>query len=188
MAELDAAINSVLRFKNVDQVGVVVHDIKDAVRNYRQKLGIRTWYRAVSAPDDDGSVFFRGQKLNSDIEFVLGYCGGLQFELVQSSGDANIYSEHLEKHGEGLHHVCFFVSDLERKLAAYKKLDIEPVQTGRVKGKGGAITHYAYLESGKINGLCIEMSETRLYGLPTKMSPFMMKVGKLTGDLEVVEY
>jgi methylmalonyl-CoA/ethylmalonyl-CoA epimerase len=184
----DAEILKALSFGEVNQLGFVVENLEDALKNFRDKLGIKNWYRPVSSEKSDGSTLYRGNRIPMEWDFVMGYLGSVQFELVCNSGENNIYSEHLEERGEGLHHICFFVSDMENKLASYKQLGIEPIQSGTLVSKGGAITKYAYLDSRLMNGLIIEMTETRLFGIPIKMTPFMMKVGHMKGDLEKVQF
>jgi catechol 2,3-dioxygenase-like lactoylglutathione lyase family enzyme len=188
MKQIEADIASALAYKNVHQLGFVVEDMGRALDNFAEKLGIRKWYRPVFSEKDESPIFYKGAKIDSQLGIAVGYLGRLQIELVTTKGDRNIYLDHLERHGEGMHHICFFVSDLDRKLGAYKKLGIEPVQAGAIVSKGGAVTRYAYLDSALTNGLIVELTETRRFGLPMKMSPFLMKVGKMTGDLSVVEW
>ncbi|HOX28799.1 MAG TPA: hypothetical protein PLQ76_06570, partial [bacterium] len=64
----------------------------------------------------------------------------------------------------------------------------EPIQSGTIMGKGGTVTDYAYLDGARVNGLIVEIIETRLFGVPIKMSPLMMKVGRAKGDLEKVRF
>lgn len=172
-----------LHFGRVDQMGLVVESLDRALPKFSDALGVRAWYRPVHKDNEAREMLYRGQQIKIDFDFVIGYCGSMQFELIVPGSERNIYVEHLEKHGEGFHHICFFVSDLDRKLAAYKELGAEPVQSGAVGGKSGAVTRYAYLDNTNTHGFMIEMSETRLFGIPTKPSPFIMKMGALTGDL-----
>ena len=186
MEVIEKIMGGGINFKQVDQVGFVVEDMEDAIRNFSDKLGVRDWYRPRKSEEDEGKIIYRGEEIVPEIDFVLGYCGRLQFELVTTGGPKNIYSEHLERHGEGLHHICFFIKDIDATMAEYKKMGVEPIQTGSVLGKGGAVTRYAYMDGSLTNGLIVELSETKLFGINTKMSPVMMKVGHLTGDLEKV--
>lgn len=182
---MNTDVEQAFRYGKVHQVGLVVEDMKYAVERCSSLLGIRRWYRAVNKTA--GEVVVRGKPVKCRLDFVLGFCGKTQVELIASSGDGNIYTEFLESHGPGLHHVCFFVTDLQRKMEAYANAGLSPIQTGRVESKGGTITRYAYFDPGPAGGLIIELSESRLAGkIPVRMSPFMMKIGRLTGDLEPV--
>jgi len=184
----DAEIIKTLSFGNVNQLGFVVENLESALKNFRDKLGIRNWYRPLLSSKNEGSILYRGNMIDPQWNFAVGYLGSIQFELVAATEGKDIYTEHLEKHGEGLHHICFFVSDMKNKLATYKAKGVEPIQSGTIISKGGAITNYAYLDGMRVNGLIIEIIETRLYGIPIKMSPLMMKIGHIKGDMEKVQF
>lgn len=181
-------IAKALAFKDVNQIAFVVTDLSRALDNFAEKLGIRTWYRSIPSEKESGEVIYNGAKIETDYDFVLGYLGRMQFEVVVVGKIRNIYLDHLEKHGEGLHHISSFVSDFDRKVAAYKKIGVETIQHGKLVSKGGFITRFAYFDNAQNNGLTTEILETRFHGIPMKTSPFTMQLGRITGDLEVVKW
>lgn len=165
----------------VDQIGIVVRDAEKAMRRYTQALGVRCWYRAESS--GEMRVVSRGKELVLDIDIHLGYMGRVQLEIIESrAGSGGIYTEHLEARGEGLHHVGFFVSNLDKKLRALRAIGIEPAQSGEIRSRGGAVTRYAYYETGGPGNIIAEFIETKILGIPVGMSRFMMNIGTLTGD------
>lgn len=175
-------------FRNADQLGIVVRDINDAMRNFSRLYGVRDWYRNGRNEEKPDKVFYKGKQIQQENDMALGYCGSLQLELVQPTGDEeSIYTTHLEKHGEGMHHLGFFVPDMDAKLAAYAKLGIEPVQTCELFAKGGAVTRCAYMDDTEANGITIELVETKMFGIHMRMKPILLKVGALMGDLEKVK-
>jgi hypothetical protein len=168
--------------KRIHQLGIVVHDMSAAIEHF-SRLGIGPLYRPISKPGEE-EIFYHGKKISSKIDLVLGYCGSLQIELITTEGDSNIYSEFLERHGEGLHHVCCFVTNYDRQLTAFQSAGFETVQTGRIVSNGNTVSRYAYLDARLTNGFVIELSSSKLMGIiPVRMSPFMMKAGTLSGDL-----
>jgi len=187
MSGMDAAVKT-LGFGRVDQLGLVVRDLEAAVRNMSAQLGVRDWYRPAKSEKGGFRAYYKGKEVTSDIDFVFGYCGKIQIELVTSSGGEDIYTKFMEEHGEGMHHLCFFVSDMDAKLAAFRKLGMEPVQYGDFGGKSGAVTRFAYLDNTLSNGLTIEMTETKLFGIHTPTTPLIMKLGAMTGDLVKVKF
>jgi hypothetical protein len=122
-----------------------------------------------------------------EVDMVFAYSRKLMLELVEvKSGNSNIYSEHLERHGEGLHHLGFEVSDFDRKMKLASELEIPVIQSGLVKSKGGAISKMAYLDTTAQLGYPIELMESRIMGVPVGKSRFMMRVGCLLGDVSKV--
>lgn len=182
-----ADMGNILKFRNADQLGIVVRDIQEAMRNFSRLYGVRDWFRNGRNDQKPDKVFYRGNQIEQDNDMVLGYCGGLQLELVQPGGGAqSMYTDHLEQHGEGLHHLGFFVPDLDARVAAYASLGIEPVQTCELYAKGGAVTRCAYMDNTRTNGITIELIETRMFGMHMRMKPVLLKIGSLMGDLEKV--
>lgn len=169
----------------VDQIGIVVRNAAEAMRRYTETLGIRRWYRA-NGPEHP-KVVSRGKELVLDIDIYLGYLGRVQVELIESrAGSGGIYAEHLETKGEGIHHVGFFVANLDKKLAGLGAIGIVPVQSGEIRSRGGAVTRYAYYETGGPGNIVAEFIETKILGVPVGMSSLMMNIGCLTGDAQRV--
>jgi len=169
----------------IDQIGIVVRDAGEAMRRYAVALGVRRWYRANGSEHPE--VVSRGKELVLDIDIYLGYMGRVQIELIESrAGSGGIYAEHLEAKGEGIHHVGSFVSNLDKKLAWLRAIGIEPVQSGEIRSRGGAVTRYAYYETGGPGNIVAEFIETKIFGIPVGMSSLMMNIGCLTGDAQRV--
>ncbi len=179
-----ASITESIGLGKVDQVGVVVKDIGKAMRYYKRMFGIGPWYRGRG--EEKGKVVYRGRDVEVELDIALAFCGGVQVELIQTKGrDPNIYSEQLERSGEGLHHLGFFVTGIEKKLASLRGAGVEPLQSGVIKS-GKAVVKYAYLDTAGTGGVILELIDTTLMGVPLKMSGFMMKVGCLLGDAEKI--
>jgi hypothetical protein len=179
-----ASITESIGLGKVDQVGIVVEDIGKAMRYYKRMFGIGPWYRPRGA--EKGKVVYRGRESEVELDITLAFCGGVQVELIQTKGrDLNIYSEQLKRSGEGLHHLGFFVTGIEKKLARLHSAGVEPLQSGVIKS-GMAVTQYAYLDTAGTGGVILELIDTTLMGVPLKMSGFMMKVGCLLGDAEKI--
>lgn len=96
-------------FSRVDQIGIVVEDLEKTMKFYKK---------------------FFGAKSFSTIEHGLGYVklkiglfwlGNVQIELIQVIEGKSIHSKFLEDKGGGVHHLGFFVKDIDKKLNNLKK-------------------------------------------------------------------
>ncbi len=182
---LTHAIGKIPNIGRIDQLGIVVHDAEKAMRRYAATLGMRRWYRANSSTPPE--VLSRGKKMALDIDIFLGYLGRVQVELIESrAGSGGIYAEHLAARGEGLHHLGFFVPNLNKKLSALHARGIAPIQSGEIRSGGGAVTRYAYFETGGAGNIMAEFIETKILGIPVGMPHLMMEIGCLTGDAEKI--
>jgi methylmalonyl-CoA/ethylmalonyl-CoA epimerase len=77
--------------------------------------------------------------------------GQIQLELIHVLEGDVFHLEFLREHGEGVHHLGFFVPDFEAKLEQAKALGFELLQTdpfGRF---------YAYLDTRSVGGVIFEL-------------------------------
>jgi catechol 2,3-dioxygenase-like lactoylglutathione lyase family enzyme len=103
---------------DIKQCALVVRDLDEAVARFAAELGIGPWTAYKLEPP-----LLKGmRKDGADVEFslrhALAWQGEMQFELVQPLAGPSIFAEHLERHGEGLHHVGKYVADHPGAVAA----------------------------------------------------------------------
>jgi methylmalonyl-CoA epimerase len=92
--------------KRIDHVAIVVRDLEDALRFYRDTLGIAP-SRVLDFPREGVKIAF----------LPLGGPGGSEIELLEPTDPAGGVARFLEKRGEGLHHLCLEVEDIDEALA-----------------------------------------------------------------------
>jgi methylmalonyl-CoA/ethylmalonyl-CoA epimerase len=180
-------IRSISRMKlpNVNQIGILVKDIPEAVAYYTKLLNIGKWYRSNTVKHE---TIYRGKSINVEADIVLAFQGGVEIELIQvKSKEENVYSDMLEKCGDGIHHLGFTVSGYDDKLEKMKANGVEELQSGVITTKGSAITRYAYLDTIKQCGIISEFIATTLKGLPMLHCKLIMDIGCITGDVERVK-
>jgi methylmalonyl-CoA/ethylmalonyl-CoA epimerase len=88
-----------------------------------------------------------------------GGMGGVGIELIQPlPGEGkSTYNEFLEEKGEGVHHLCYSVPDLEAEIADLEKRGFKVVQTGGWEGK----VTFVYVDIQKAGGILLELSQQR---------------------------
>jgi methylmalonyl-CoA/ethylmalonyl-CoA epimerase len=92
--------------KRVDHVAIVVRDLEIALRFYRDTLGVAP-SRILDFPREGVKIAF----------LPLGGPNGSEIELLEPTDPASGVARFLEKHGEGLHHLCLEVEDIDAALA-----------------------------------------------------------------------
>ena len=95
----------------VDQISYVVADLEAALPRYEALFGP---FQVGESPLVDCTI--RGRKADCRLKLAINNRGPVEIELIQVLEGETPHSDHLREHGEGLHHVRFRVSDLERKL------------------------------------------------------------------------
>jgi len=167
------------------QLGIIVKNINHSLPYYSNVLNIKPWYHAEIAHSE---IYYKDKKIEVELDLAVGYSGSLQFELIEvGKGDRNIYTDLIEKQGEGLHHIGFVVSGIDQKIEAFRKNGLQPLQYGTLKTKGKAVTRFAYFDSMERCGYIIELIQTTLFGISVGQSRFLMKLGNLLGDIQIMD-
>jgi Glyoxalase/Bleomycin resistance protein/Dioxygenase superfamily len=134
----------------VRQIGLVVRDLEKAAALYYSTFGIGP-FSIVPEVRFDG-IILRGRPTDSKIKVGFADSGPLQIELIQPVEGENIYTEFLRSGNEGLHHLGFEVDNFEGMLAKFKRRGIEPVFWKSYRSMA-----FAYLDTGKIGGVMVEL-------------------------------
>jgi catechol 2,3-dioxygenase-like lactoylglutathione lyase family enzyme len=99
------------------QVAWVVDDIASAERWFADTLGVPRWQQFQDVHFRPDLCRYRGKPADFVIEVAIGYAGDQQVELIQPVRGRNIYVEHLERAGPGLHHIAFVPDDFDAAVA-----------------------------------------------------------------------
>jgi methylmalonyl-CoA/ethylmalonyl-CoA epimerase len=132
--------------KAVNQVGFVVRDIDKAMEAY-WRIGVGPWHVYTYGEPLVKEITYRGKPGNWRFRIALAKVGGFSLELIQPLSGENIYSEFLEKHGEGgIQHLGIVVENLDQAVEEARRSGYEVIQSGRghgVRGDG----KFAYLST-----------------------------------------
>jgi methylmalonyl-CoA epimerase len=126
----------------IDHIGIVVHDIRQALKVYHQALGL-SLQEIVEVPDQQVRVAF----------LLLGESN---VELVQPTSDDTGIAKFLDRRGEGIHHICVEVDDIEAALA---RLEAHEVQLIDKVPRQGAHGRVAFIHPKGAHGVLIELVE-----------------------------
>ena len=133
------------------QVGVVVKDLDKTVE-YLTSLGMGPFkISTVTHP----SATVHGEKVFYEVRLAKSQQGPVELELIEYQKGRTIHKEFLDEKGEGLHHLKVTVKDINATVNRFAQKGIEPLQEDRAVGGGGM----AYLDTAKIGGLIIEVSQ-----------------------------
>jgi catechol 2,3-dioxygenase-like lactoylglutathione lyase family enzyme len=147
-----------VRFQSVDQVALVVRDLDAAMRRYSEQFGVGPWRVYTFSPDWVRGMTFRGREQPFSMRLGLADIGPLGYELIEPLEGPTTYHEFLDAHGEGLHHLGYWVDDLDAAIAEMASAGFPVLQSGRgigVDGDGG----FAYFETDAVLGCIVEAIE-----------------------------
>ncbi|HHN73870.1 MAG TPA: hypothetical protein ENK10_01445 [Acidobacteria bacterium] len=121
-----------------------------AVGDPRQRLGL--WADLFGLPLE------RSEAVASEgVRTWFLDAAGVDVELLEALDEQGPLARHLERRGEGLHHVCLATDDLEALLARLAAAGIEALPPGMRDGAGGC--RVAFLHPRDTGGVLLELSQ-----------------------------
>ena len=95
---------------DLGHIGVVVRDLGHATDLLSRAFGVGPWQLAEH--ESESGTLKTGKSLKLRLAFAdLG--NGLRIELIQPFEGTSIWSDYLDRRGEGLHHICLHVPSTE---------------------------------------------------------------------------
>ena len=129
-------------FNRLDHLAIVVRDTDEALKFYRDVLGLPLLFSEV-LPDQP-------------VRLTHLDMGNTQLQLVQPLTPEHPLSAWLDEHGEGLHHFCFFVDSVAQKIETLPEHGIPSRDASPRSGPNGR--EAAFLETANTRGVLIEIT------------------------------
>ena len=133
--------------KKIDHIAIAVDDIEEALQAYEGALGLEL--------ADVGEVSEQAVR----VAFLP--VGESEIELVEPLTASSGVARFLEKRGEGFHHICFEVEDIE---AALQDLAARGIRLIDEQPRQGAHGRVAFLHPKSTHGVLIELIEKGAQG------------------------
>jgi methylmalonyl-CoA epimerase len=130
------------RLGKIHHIAVVVRDMDAALGFWRDMLGLEL-ETVMPIPSDR-------------VEIAFLPIGEVKVELVRPTDDTTGVARFLEAKGEGFHHVCFEVSNIEEALT---RLELDGIQLIDSVARKGAEGPVAFLHPKSCHGVLVELIE-----------------------------
>ena len=127
--------------KGISHLGVAVRDLEEAREFYRHVLGLESAEPIIGG--------------EGTIKVSMVDTGNTVIELLQPIGSEGVMARFLEKKGEGFHHICYEVDDIEAAIAAVKAKGLEILGEPRPGAEGMT----AFIHPRDTHGVLIEFVE-----------------------------
>ncbi len=151
-------MDNVFPLTQINQIALVVRDLDAALRRYWETLGVGPWKVYTYGSPLVREMTYRGRPHEYRMRLALAEVGPLVIELLQPLSGDNIYVEHLDSKGEGLHHVGIFVPSFDQAVAQAQQQGFSVLQSGRGYGRWGD-GGFAYLDTEAMFGVILELIE-----------------------------
>jgi LAO/AO transport system kinase len=128
----------------IHHVGIAVRSLDEAAERFRGLLGLEKGAR-YELPELGVKVLFLP-------------VGESNLELLEPLGASSTVASFLEKRGEGMHHVCFEVEDIESALAEFKSKGATLIDEKPRPGAGGHLVAFVHPKS--THGVLVELKQS----------------------------
>jgi methylmalonyl-CoA/ethylmalonyl-CoA epimerase len=129
--------------EKLEHIGIAVKNLDQANVLFAKLLG-RTHYKIEEVESEGVKTSF------FDI-------GGVKIELLEASRSDSPIAKFIEKRGEGIHHLAFEVSNIEKAVQHYKQEGFEPINAQPKKGADNKLI--CFLHPKTTQGVLIELCQ-----------------------------
>lgn len=129
--------------KKLDHVGIAVRSIEDALRFYEGALGLKLTHTEA--------------EVEQQVVVAFLPAGESEVELVEPVESGSGIARYMEKRGEGIHHICFEVEDIEAMLDSLAESGVELIDRRAKLGTGGK--KIAFIHPRSTHGVLVELYE-----------------------------
>jgi methylmalonyl-CoA/ethylmalonyl-CoA epimerase len=131
--------------KRVEHIAIVVEDIEEALKFWRDALGLEL-HQVEEVPEQESVVAFLP-------------VGDGEIELVKPTTEESGIARYLHKRGPGIHHICFEVDDIQATLDNLKQKGVRLINEEAMTGSGGKKMAFIHPES--THGVLVELYELK---------------------------
>jgi methylmalonyl-CoA/ethylmalonyl-CoA epimerase len=128
----------------VHHIGVAVLSIDEAMRFYGDKMGL-SLFEQLELPDRQLKVAFVKTS-------------NVLIELLEPTDPNTTVARFLERHGPGLHHLCFGTPDIREHLRDLKDKGVELIDEAPRPGAHGDV---AFLQPAATLGVLVELLQPK---------------------------
>ena len=131
--------------KHINHVCIAVLNIEETLAFYENLFGV-TKSGEIETIEDQG------------VKAALVRVGASQLEFIQPIDNENGVAKFIERRGEGVHHICFEVDNLESKL---NDLDLAGVQLIDKEPRDGLSGTIGFIHPKSTRGVLIELVDQK---------------------------
>ena len=132
-----------MKLSHVEHIGIAVKNLEDSITLYEKIFGLKC-YKVEEVKDQKvRTAFFK--------------VGETKIELLQSTDPDGPIGKFIDKKGEGLHHIAFAATDLQKSLNGLKEKGINLID--ETPKPGSDKLNIAFIHPKSTNGVLIELCE-----------------------------
>jgi methylmalonyl-CoA/ethylmalonyl-CoA epimerase len=131
-----------MKLEKIEHIGIAVKDLSEVSGFYKDAFGCRI-SEQIDVPDRKLKIAF------TDVS-------GVKLEFLMPTDNDSAVAKFIDKRGQGIHHICFEVQDVEKTAEELKAKGLELVDKPRMGAEGKKIV---FLSPKSTHGVLIELKE-----------------------------
>ena len=128
----------------VEHIGIAVKDLKKANNLYEKLLGVAPYKQEAVVSEQVITSFFQ--------------VGETKIELLKATSEKSAIHKHIDKRGEGMHHIAFEVDDIYAEMERLRKEGFRILNDHPKRGADNKLVCFIHPKSA--NSVLIELCQT----------------------------
>lgn len=129
--------------KKIEHIGIAVKDLGKSNDLYAKLLGEKHYKIEEVASEFVRTSFFK--------------VGPNKIELLEATSDSSAIAKHIEKRGEGIHHIAFGVADIRAEMDRLEKEGFRLLNKEPKRGADNKLVCFIHPKSA--NGVLVELCQ-----------------------------
>lgn len=130
---------------HIEHIGIAVNNLASSIEFYEKVFGLKCYNIEEVKDQKVKTAFFK--------------VGNTKIELLESTDPEGAIGKFIAGRGEGIHHIAFAVSDIEKQLKHAEDNGVKLIDTKPRKGAEGL--DIAFLHPKSTSGVLIEICEDK---------------------------
>jgi len=140
--------------KKICQIGIVVKDIEQQVKNWAQVLDSPMPDIQIIDEYEKSGATYKGKPTLARARQAIFYLGDISIELLEPVGGPSTWEDFAKTNEQGIHHIAFVTENTDKELAFYRRKNMGVLQQGDF-GTG----RYTYMDTFEKLGAVVELLE-----------------------------
>jgi len=129
--------------QKVEHIGIAVKSLSASITVFEKLLNSKCYKTELVETEKVNTAFFKK--------------GETKIELLESLGENGVISRFIEKKGEGIHHIAFAVTDIQKEIDRLKQSGF--ILLNETPRKGADNKLVCFLHPKSANGVLIELRQ-----------------------------
>tara|TARA_B100000929_G_scaffold271539_2_gene242479 strand:+ start:441 stop:872 length:432 start_codon:yes stop_codon:yes gene_type:complete len=129
--------------KRIEHIGIAVKDLEAANKTYRAVMGAEHYKTEVVDTEGVSTSFFK--------------VGESKIELLAATHPDSPIAKFIEKRGEGIHHIAFYVDDIQAEIERLKREGFRLLNENPKSGADNKLV--AFMHPKDANGVLVELCQ-----------------------------